>query len=110
MERTRREFIREGTTLLAGASLLADASSLRAAPAPAVKWPIGCFNRPWTKWTFDETLAAIKAAGYATTGLLSRTTADPPRTSEPCAAATTFRSRRRLAACRSRSTTRRSSA
>jgi sugar phosphate isomerase/epimerase len=42
-----------------------------------VKWPIGCFNRPWTKWTFDETLKAIKAAGYATTGLLSRTTSDP---------------------------------
>ena len=77
MERTRREFIREGTTLLTGASLLANAAPLLAAPAPAVKWPIGCFNRPWTKWTFDETLAAVKAAGYATTGLLSRTKADP---------------------------------
>ncbi|HUL77945.1 MAG TPA: sugar phosphate isomerase/epimerase family protein [Vicinamibacteria bacterium] len=77
MGRTRREFIREGTTLLAGAALLADAPALRAAPAPAVKWPIGCFNRPWTKWTFDETLKAIKAAGYATTGLLTRTETDP---------------------------------
>jgi sugar phosphate isomerase/epimerase len=77
MERTRREFISEGTALLAGAAVLADASSLRAAPGVAAKWPIGCFNRPWTKWTFDETLTAIKAAGYATTGLLSRTKADP---------------------------------
>ena len=42
-----------------------------------MSWPIGCFNRPWTKWTFDETLAAIKAAGYATTGLLTRTKTDP---------------------------------
>ena len=31
MERTRREFIRESTTLLAGAALLAEAPSLRAA-------------------------------------------------------------------------------
>ena len=77
MERTRREFICESTTLLAGAAVLADAPSLLAAPAPAVNWPVGCFNRPWTKWTFDETLNAIKAAGYATTGLLSRTKTDP---------------------------------
>jgi len=77
MERTRREFICESTTLLAGAAVLADAPSLLAAPAPAVSWPVGCFNRPWTKWAFDETLKAIKAAGYATTGLLSRTKADP---------------------------------
>lgn len=40
-------------------------------------WQIGCFNRPWTKWTFDQTLQAIKAAGYKTTGLLSRTKDDP---------------------------------
>ena len=77
MERTRREFISESTALLAGAAFLADAQSLLAAPAPAVSWPIGCMNRPWTKWTFDETLKAIKTAGYATTGLLSRTKADP---------------------------------
>jgi sugar phosphate isomerase/epimerase len=77
MERTRREFICEGTTLLAGAALLADATSLLAATAPAASWPIGCFNRPWTKWTFGETLTAIKAAGYATTGLLTRTDAEP---------------------------------
>jgi sugar phosphate isomerase/epimerase len=76
MERTRREFIGE-TTLLAGAALLADAPSGRAAPKPAGGWPIGCFNRPWTRWSFDDTLSAIKAAGYATTGLLSRTKADP---------------------------------
>jgi sugar phosphate isomerase/epimerase len=76
MERTRREFICESTTLLAGAALLADAPSLLAA-APAVNWPIGCLNRPWTKWTFDETLKAIRAAGYRTTGLLTRTETDP---------------------------------
>jgi sugar phosphate isomerase/epimerase len=77
MQRTRREFIGESTVLLAGAALLGDAAPLLAAPAPGVKWPIGCFNRPWTKWTFAETLKAIKSAGYATTGLLSRTEKDP---------------------------------
>jgi sugar phosphate isomerase/epimerase len=30
-------------------------------------------NRPWTKWSFDDTLKAIKAAGYGTVGLLTRT-------------------------------------
>jgi sugar phosphate isomerase/epimerase len=75
MKRTRREFIREGSTLLAGAALLGGASPLRAAPGAA--WPIGCFNRPWTRWSFDDTLKAIKAAGYGTVGLLTRTEADP---------------------------------
>ena len=40
-------------------------------------WPIGCFNRPWTQWPFPTALAAVKAAGYQTTGLLSRTNAEP---------------------------------
>jgi sugar phosphate isomerase/epimerase len=77
MQRTRREFLGETTTLLAGAALLADAPSVLAAPAPGASWPIGCMNRPWTKWTFDETLKAIKAAGYTRTGLLTRTKTDP---------------------------------
>jgi hypothetical protein len=43
----------------------------------SVRWPIGCFNRPWTTWSFDDTLAQIKAAGYQTTGLLTRTKDEP---------------------------------
>jgi sugar phosphate isomerase/epimerase len=42
-----------------------------------VNWPIGCFNRPWTRWSFDQTLKEIKAAGYNSTGLLSRTKTEP---------------------------------
>ena len=42
-----------------------------------VSWPIGCFNRPWTNWSFDQALQAIKAAGYTLTGLLSRTREEP---------------------------------
>ncbi len=43
----------------------------------AVQWTVGCFNRPWTKWSYDECLDGIKAAGYKVTGLLSRTRQDP---------------------------------
>jgi sugar phosphate isomerase/epimerase len=77
MKRTRREFICNGATVLAGAAVLADTPSLLAGPAPAVTWPIGCFNRPFTKWPFDETLKSVKAAGYTMTGLLTRTKTDP---------------------------------
>ena len=42
-----------------------------------VNWPIGCFNRPWTTWSFDEALTRIKSAGYQTTGLLTRTRDEP---------------------------------
>ena len=77
MMRTRREFIQNSAAALAGAAVLADSTALLAAPPRAVAWPVGCFNRPWTKWTFDETLKAIKAAGYSSTGLLTRTKLDP---------------------------------
>jgi sugar phosphate isomerase/epimerase len=63
---------------------VASATTLIAATGPwdargadkGVKWPIGCFNRPWTKWSYDETLDGIKAAGYKLTGLLTRTKTD----------------------------------
>jgi L-ribulose-5-phosphate 3-epimerase len=51
--------------------------SLDSAEAGRVRWEVGCFNRPWTKWSYEETLKQIKAAGYKSTGLLSRTKDDP---------------------------------
>ena len=48
-----------------------------AAAADAPRWRIGCFNRPWTRWGLDEALRQIKAAGYTSTGLLSRTKEEP---------------------------------
>jgi sugar phosphate isomerase/epimerase len=63
----RRQFIQQ-TTLITTAT-----AALNFTAEAKVNWPIGCFNRPWTKWSFDETLKQIKAAGYQTTGLLSRT-------------------------------------
>ncbi|HKQ92830.1 MAG TPA: sugar phosphate isomerase/epimerase, partial [Blastocatellia bacterium] len=67
----RRKFIQQ-TTLVAAATAALDFIA-----EAKVDWPVGCFNRPWTKWSFDETLKQIKAAGYKSTGLLSRTREEP---------------------------------
>jgi sugar phosphate isomerase/epimerase len=69
----RRTFLQHTLGGAATALGLARAPSLDA----SVRWPIGCFNRPWTTWSFDETLKQIKAAGYQTTGLLTRTKDEP---------------------------------
>jgi sugar phosphate isomerase/epimerase len=63
----RRKFIEQTALVAAGAATMNFTAEAK------VNWPIGCFNRPWTKWSFDETLKQIKVAGYKTTGLLSRT-------------------------------------
>jgi sugar phosphate isomerase/epimerase len=70
----RRQFLQTvtSTTILAPA-----AGSLVSAKAKGVHWPVGCFNRPWTKWSFDDALTGVKTAGYNLTGLLSRTKQDP---------------------------------
>src|SRR5262245_45101169 len=70
----RRTFLQQ-TALGGAAAALGFSSSVRL--DASVRWPIGCFNRPWTAWSFDETLAQIKAAGYQTTGLLTRTREEP---------------------------------
>src|SRR6476620_3445200 len=65
---TRREFL----WTAAAAATAARVTELSAAvQSLGVMWPIGCFNRPWTKWTYDEGLDGIRAAGYRLTGLLS---------------------------------------
>jgi sugar phosphate isomerase/epimerase len=72
IDMTRREFLQH-TTGCAAAML-----ALPGAPAPSgVNWLVGCFNRPWTTWSFDEALKQIKAAGYDTVGLLTRTKEEP---------------------------------
>ena len=64
----RRAFFRNATILTG--SVLA-ATDFAAAGAEKPKWPIGCFNRPWTNWSYDEALDGIAGAGYKLTGLLS---------------------------------------
>jgi sugar phosphate isomerase/epimerase len=39
--------------------------------AEKVTWPVGCFNRAWTKWSYDDALDGIAEAGYKITGFLT---------------------------------------
>jgi sugar phosphate isomerase/epimerase len=71
----RREFLQH--TIAGGAAAAVGMSLGPSVGAAAVKWPIGCFNRPFTTWSFDDALKQIKAAGYDTIGLLTRTKAEP---------------------------------
>ena len=71
----RREFLQRA--IGGGAATAVTASRRRSATAAGADWPIGCFNRPWTSWSFDEALKQIKAAGYQTTGLLTTTKDEP---------------------------------
>ena len=70
----RRTFLQR--TLAYGSATTLGASRMSSLGA-VVRWPIGCFNRPWTKWAFDDALRQIKAAGYDATGLLTRTKDEP---------------------------------
>ncbi|HLH54245.1 MAG TPA: sugar phosphate isomerase/epimerase family protein [Verrucomicrobiae bacterium] len=63
----RRTFVRNAS-LLTGSLLTTTAF---AASPEKPKWPIGCFNRAWTNWSYDDALDGIAAAGYKLTGLLS---------------------------------------
>jgi sugar phosphate isomerase/epimerase len=60
----RRRFIQSAAAVTA-ASLMGES-----AMAEGVRWTIGCFNRPWSKFSFDEALDGMKAAGYREIGLL----------------------------------------
>ncbi len=72
----RRRFMEQAA--IAGAATAAiNLSGTEIVEAKGVKWQLGCFNRPWTKWSYDVTLDQTKAAGYKLTGLLSRTKDDP---------------------------------
>lgn len=51
--------------------MLASMAWANAAAAESAGWHIGCFNRAWAKWRFDEALDGIAAAGYQLIGLIS---------------------------------------
>ena len=64
----RRDFLRAVTL---SASVFSSLALMHSWAGTAVNWPIGCFNRPWTQWSYDDALDGIAAAGYKVTGLLS---------------------------------------
>ena len=72
---TRRDFVVSASAAATVAML--PFSALGAQKSAPARWPVGCFNRPWVKWSYDEALDAIKAAGYGWTGLLSTTKTEP---------------------------------
>jgi sugar phosphate isomerase/epimerase len=64
----RRSFIETAITAAAGLAVAPVTNCLAAEPP---KWSIGCFNRAWTNWSYDDALDGIAAAGYKLTGLLA---------------------------------------
>src|SRR5258708_39761456 len=64
----RRTFLQTATLT---ATALAGVPFTKSFAAQPAQWPIGCFNRPWTKWSYDDALDGIAAAGFKFTGLLS---------------------------------------
>ncbi len=95
---TRREFLGSAMLCAAGAvsgSLLQQSNA--AEPKGGVDWPIGCFNRPWGAFEYDQALDGIAQSGFRLTGLLGdhggRNVLQPDLTPEMLVA---FRERIRL--------------
>ena len=59
----RREFLKDVAAVAAATTVPFAATDAFG----RVRWEIGCFNRPFAKWSLDEGLAGIKAAGYRMT-------------------------------------------
>lgn len=72
----RRKFLQivTATTLL---HAIGNMESAATANVKGVRWPVGCFNRPWTKWSYDVALDGLRDAGFKLTGLLTRTKEEP---------------------------------
>lgn len=72
---TRRQFLQSAAVGAAALSVARYAQAATRTTPPA--WTLGCLNRPWTKWSIEEALDGVKAAGYRTLGLQTPTPADP---------------------------------
>src|SRR5947199_7218896 len=78
----RRLFL-QTTAMAATATTICPLTCAEAADTKpkGVRWPIGCFNRPWAgdkkNWGYDAALDGIKAAGYKLTGLMTRGPKEP---------------------------------
>jgi sugar phosphate isomerase/epimerase len=78
----RRQFIQTAAAAATATSAMKLTSAFAGATqSKGVKWPIGCYNRPWVDvkdgWTYDNALDGIKAAGYSITGLLTPFKGEP---------------------------------
>lgn len=78
MKFTRREWL-ETSVQIAGAAGLIPLGLPAMADDKSVEtdWPIGCFNRPWGRWSYDEALDGMKAAGFRLTGFVGDHKGEP---------------------------------
>jgi sugar phosphate isomerase/epimerase len=70
---SRRRFLAQAGIATASATTFGP-KILASKPANPAKpnWSIGCFNRPWSKWSYNDALDGLKKAGFKTTGLVGR--------------------------------------
>ena len=78
----RRQFLHSASVAASATALLPLNRLTAAESSKGVRWPIGCFNRPWLgskedPWKYEVALDGIKAAGYKLTGMLTRTGKEP---------------------------------
>ena len=76
-QRNRRQFIGEVASAGAAMVLMRQCQIPAADQQPGVKWSIGCFNRPWSPWTYNEAIEGIKDAGFGLTGILGEHIDEP---------------------------------
>lgn len=73
---TRRRFLKSAAVALTAAAVSRH-SFAAAASRSGGPWEICCLNRPWVKWSLDEMLDGVKAAGFRTLGLQTVSKANP---------------------------------
>ena len=66
----RRELLLTANCLATGALVNNKESPRKLEESSSRKWQIGCLNRPWNQWTFDDAFDGLKAAGFKEIGLL----------------------------------------
>lgn len=63
----RRQFLHRSLLATAATAFLHDTAN-----AAGLNWEIGCFNRPWGNWSYDDALDGMKEAGFKLTGIVGR--------------------------------------
>lgn len=73
----RREFLEAMAATTALSSISHAVALSEKVKRTGARWSVGCFNRPWTKWSFDVALDGLRDAGFKVTGLLTKTKEEP---------------------------------
>jgi len=73
---TRRDLLKLTAAGVVGAKWK-PGSAIAEETTSEMPWKIGCFNRPWTPWTYDEALAGMESAGFGLIGLVGNHQGEP---------------------------------